>query len=54
MDSNEKLQLDDITLDDIISGEGVTTVEPEVEKPTADEAKAEVDQPDAVREVQQP
>jgi len=50
MDSNEKLQLDDITLDDIISGEGVTTVEPEVEKPTADEAKAEVDQPDKPEE----
>ena len=34
MDPNEKLQLDDITLDDIISGEGVTTIDAEVEKPT--------------------
>ena len=27
MDTNEKIQLDDITLDDVLSGEGVVTEE---------------------------
>ena len=39
MDNNEKIQLDDITLDDIISGEGVETISSE--EPVAPENKVD-------------
>ena len=40
---NEKIQLDDITLDDVIGGDGVETVAiDEIEKPVEKEVKEEV------------
>ena len=43
MDPNEKIQLDDITFDDVIAGDGVDTVAiDEIEKPVEEEVKEEV------------
>tara|TARA_R110002051_G_scaffold98128_1_gene168268 strand:+ start:3019 stop:4104 length:1086 start_codon:yes stop_codon:yes gene_type:complete len=43
MDPNEKIQLDDITFDDVIAGDGVDTVAiDELEKPVEEEVKEEV------------
>ena len=42
MDPNERIQLDDITFDDVIAGDGVDTVAiDEIEKPV-EEVKEEV------------
>ena len=44
MDPNEKIQLDDITFDDVIGGEGVDIAPiDEVEKPKTEESSAELD-----------
>ena len=43
MDTNEKIKLDDITFDDVITGDGVDTVAiDEIEKPVEKEVKDEV------------
>ena len=42
MDTNEKIKLDDITFDDVITGDGVDTVAiDEIEKPVEKEVKVE-------------
>ena len=47
MDPNEKIQLDDITFDDVIGGDGVDTVateqEQEIAPPQEDEKTVETD-----------
>ena len=46
MEPNEKIQLDDITFDDVIAGDGVDTVAiDEIEKPVEKEVKEEVEKP---------
>ena len=44
MDANEKIQLDDITFDDVIAGDGIATASPidDIEMPVQEEVKEEV------------
>jgi hypothetical protein len=47
MNPNEKIQLDDITFDDVIAGDGVDTIQVEdvapIEEPVKEETTLEVD-----------
>jgi len=58
MDPNEKIQLDDITFDDVIAGDGVATTSPveELDLPVQEEVKEEVSDEleDIEEEVEQP
>ena len=53
MDPNEKIQLDDITFDDVIAGDGVDTVAiDEIEKPVEEEVKVKEESTDELDDIE--